>query len=132
MIVDRSGEVPEVIRAAASAHPVAASHGPVPVQATLGNLHVERVASQACGDRTPTLLVACLDTEGRFVDSDELALLARAAQAASIEVGSLKARAAFLAALRSGSIAITVEPAVTRFANCTGACEGRVVMRSGS
>lgn len=72
----------------------------------------------------------CLDADGRFPPADELSMLARVKGATSIEVGSIRARSALAAALEGAAVSAPVEPVITAFSDCSGACDGRVVVGS--
>lgn len=130
VIVDRGAELtPELIR---PRRPIPQSQGTgaAPRFEQLANISVEVASSDTCGTRSPQRLVACLDTDGRFAAADELALLARLPQATSIEAGSVQAREAVIAASTRADLHPAVEPIITAFAGCTGACAGRVVVES--
>ena len=123
-------DVGPAIPSLARARPVPTSIATAPQVLALGNIHVERSLPTPCGTRTPDRLVLCLNADSAFAPADELALLARASAAVLIEVGSVKARDAVLRALSAADTVAPLDPTVTAFADCIGACDGRVVIGS--
>jgi hypothetical protein len=130
VIVDRGAALDPAVGVHVPARPVPRSQASTAQVASLANVRVERTVEEPCGARTPERLVLCLDTDGRFSATDELALLARVPAATSIEVGSIRARAALLVTLQSADVTPVAAPVITAFADCTGACDGRIVIRS--
>jgi hypothetical protein len=130
VIIDRSAALDHLLASQLRARPVPRSQADTAQVISIGNIRIERRVEIACGDRTPDRLVLCLDTTGQFPAADELILLARATAATRIEVGSSRAHGALLSALQAAEVVPAVEPVITGFSDCTGACDGRVVIGS--
>lgn len=128
VIVDRGASLPASLTGAL--RPVPLSHARFSSFAQIANIRVELAPSDSCGTRAAQRLVLCLDTNGRFPPADELALLARLPRATAVEAGSVQARQALIASAALADVRSPVEPVITSFANCTGACDGRVVVES--
>lgn len=128
VIVDRGASLPSSLTA--SRRPVPFSEARGSSFAQIANIRVEVAASDSCGTRSTQRLVLCLDTDGRFPPADELALLARLPRATAVEAGSVQASQALIAAAALADVRSPVEPVITSFADCTGACGGRVVVES--
>ena len=126
VIVDRGATLPASLSVAL--RPVPQSQTRASSFAQIANIRVEVAASDSCGSHSAQRLVLCLDTEGRFPPADELALLARLPRATAVEAGSVQARQAFIAAAALADVRSPVEPVITPFEDCTGACGGRVVV----
>lgn len=127
VIVDRDAALP-ALTALARSRPVARSHASAPQVQQIANVRVEHATEIACGTRSPDRLVVCLDADGRFAPGDELALLARVSRATHVQAGSVRARDAVLASLAATGAVFSSVIVVTASADCTGACDGRVVV----
>lgn len=125
VIVDRGASVAPTLNAR---RPVPGSEALTSNVAQVANLRVEVSTRVACGTRSAQRLVVCLDTDGRFPPTDELALLARLPRATAVEAGSVQARQAVIAAAGLAGLPSTLDPVITAFSDCTGACGGRVVV----
>jgi hypothetical protein len=128
VIIDRGTPIASSLKNAA--RPVPQSQALTSSLAQIANLSVELSSSTPCGSRSAQRLVVCLDVDGRFAPADELALLARLPQATAVEAGSVQVREAVIAAAARADLRSPIEPIVTAFADCTGACAGRVVVES--
>lgn len=128
--------LPEALATSLQSRPVLRSHANAATlpeaMARLGNVSVVSSvvtpASTPCGFRTSTAAVLCLDADGALGADDELALLSRLGRATRLEVGSLRARNIVMKVATDAGRAVPVDPVVTAFADCSGACDARIVV----